>query len=230
MRTTQTGDGSLTLHSERYGQTFHSHHGAVTEARHVFLDASGVAERLLRGQETRVLEVGFGTGLNCWLAADAATGAGTRLELTSLEQSLLSAATVQELGYSRELQEPALLERYLDWRSSQPKDVPAGIHVIQLSGHASLRLLLGDAVQAELQAAAFDVVWHDAFSPDANPELWQAEFLEGLAGALKPAGRLVTYTVKGEVRRALAALGLQVRKLPGPAAGKREMLVADRQE
>ena len=127
MRTTQTGDGSLTLHSERYGQTFHSHHGAVTEARHVFLDASGVAERLLRGQETRVLEVGFGTGLNCWLAADAATGAGTRRELTSLEQSLLSAATVQELGYSRELQEPALLERYLDWRSSQPKAAEANM-------------------------------------------------------------------------------------------------------
>ena len=69
----RTADGLDTLYSARYGQTYHSRHGAGTEARHVFLDGSGVADRLADGLPTRVLEVGFGTGLNFFLTAQQAT-------------------------------------------------------------------------------------------------------------------------------------------------------------
>lgn len=228
MSVQRTGDGSSTLYSERYGQTFHSHHGAVTESRHVFLQGSGIAQRLAAGQASRVLEVGFGTGLNGWLSADAAMSAGVPLELFSLEQSVLPADVVRSLEYGHLLQEPRLLQRYMQFRAGLPEVVPPGQYSVELGPGVSLRLQVGEATAQQLPVDWADAVYHDAFSPDANPELWTAEFLGRLRAALKPAGRLVTYSVKGEVRRRLQQLGFEVSKLPGPEGGKREMLVGSR--
>ncbi len=228
MSVKRTGDGSNTLYSERYGQTFHSHHGAVAESRHVFLEASGMAARLAAGEPGRLLEVGFGTGLNCWLTADAALSAGARLELVSLEQNALPASVVRELNYGTALQNPELLERYLLWREQLPESVPAGRHEVELAANVLLTLLVGEATEQELPEDWADAVYHDAFSPDANAELWSQAFLGKLRDSLQPGGVLVTYSVKGEVRRRLQELGFEVSKLPGPAGGKREMLVARR--
>jgi len=225
----RTGDGSSTLYSERYGQTFHSLHGAVSESRHVFLTGSGVAGRLAAGQPSRVLEIGFGTGLNCWLTADAALAGGAELELISLEQAVLPAAVLRGLEFGSVLQQPQLLEEYLAFRESLPEVVPAGRFSVKLGPQVQLALLVGEATSQELPTDWADAVYHDAFSPDANAELWTEEFLRQLQRALVPAGTLVTYSVKGEVRRRLQQLGFVVRKQPGPEGGKREMLVARRQ-
>ncbi len=221
-----TGDGSLTLHSERYGQTFHSLHGAVAESRHVFLEASGIAGRLAAGEACRVLEVGFGTGLNFWLTADAAVQADAPLEYVALEQDLLPAAVVKGLGYAGSLSNPRLLQRYLEVRATLPGQVPAGRHAFEPAPGVMLHLLIGDACEQALPQSWAHAVYHDAFSPDANPELWTEEFLSALVRALVPGGVLVSYSVKGEIRRRLQALGLEVSKRPGPPGGKREMLVA----
>ncbi len=212
-----TEDGSMTLRSERYGQTFHSRHGAVVESLHVFLEASGVGERLRQGQPTRVLEVGFGTGLNCWLAADLAAETGTQLEIVTLEQDLLPAEVVESLEYGQHMKHPQLLRRYLEQHPSQ---------TVQLADHVSLTIMLGRAEEMQLPVNWADAVWHDAFSPEANAELWSEEFMGRLERALVPGGVLVTYSVKGEVRRRLQQLGFTVSKRPGPPGGKREMLLA----
>lgn len=222
----RTGDGSLTLRSGRFGQTFHSHHGAVTESRHVFLAGSGLLGRLESGLPSRLLEVGFGTGLNCWLAADAAEGAGTPLEMISLERSVLPAATLRLLDYGRHLDNPALLEAWLSCREAAPGVVPPGVLDCRLGEYSRLRVVIGEALAYEAEEDWADVVFLDAFSPDANSELWTEGFLGGLYRALRPGGVLVTYSVKGEVRRRLQGLGFSVSKLPGPAGGKREMLSA----
>ena len=226
MQPDRTGDGSLTLHSDRYGQTFHSHHGAVAESRHVFLEASGIGERLRDGIASRVLEVGFGTGLNCWLTADLAVGSGAALEIITLEQDVLPGDTVRSLGYGEHLVNPEVLARYLAFRDTLPAVVPTGDLRVQLSETVSLTVMVGQAEQAVLPQAWADAVYHDAFSPEANPELWSGEFLLKLLGCLRPGGPLVTYSVKGEVRRRLQELGFEVQKKPGPPGGKREMLVA----
>ncbi len=226
MRSTTTGDGSRTLHSERYGQSFHSLHGAVTEARHVYLEASGVASRLQAGLATRVLEVGFGTGLNCFLTADTAIQSGARLEIISLERELLPAGQVRELAFDRHLEQQQVLERYLEFRDSLPCETPCGAHRVDLSEHVTLELRLGQAELQQLPPLWADAVYHDAFSPDVNQELWTPVFLSGLFNCLKPGGALVTYSVKGEVRRRLKELGFAVERIPGPPGGKRQMLVA----
>ena len=192
------------------------------------LVGSGVAERIASGLASRVLEVGFGTGLNCWLTADAALRSGAPLELVSLEQAVLDADVVRSLEFGSVLERPELLERYLAFRAGLPETVAAGKYGVELGPGVSLQLLVGEATRQELPSGWADAVYHDAFSPDANPELWTAGFLGKLGNALKPGGRLVTYSVKGEVRRRLQELGLEVRKLAGPEGGKREMLVVSR--
>lgn len=226
MQPDRTGDGSLTLHSARYGQTFHSHHGAVVESRHVFVEASGIGGRLRDGVASRVLEVGFGTGLNCWLTADLAVTSGAALEIITLEGDVLPGDTVRSLGYGEYLVNPEVLARYLAFRDTLPVKVPPGNLQMQLSEAVSMTVIVGQAEQAVLSEAWADAVYHDAFSPEANRELWSEEFMRKLLRCLKPGGLLVTYSVKGEVRRRLQELGFEVHKKPGPPGGKREMLVA----
>lgn len=218
-----TADGSQTLYSERYAQTFHSQKGALTESKHVFLEASGVTERLVKKQATDILEVGFGTGLNFFLSADAAFGAGSSLRYTAAEQNLLAADLISSLGYEAHLNRPELLDAYLEFRSSLPDGITD--QVFEFEG-VRLELLLGEATEQAFSAATYDAVYQDAFSPDANPELWTLKFLSKLHAALRAGGVLTTYCVKGSVRRSLAALGFAVQKRPGPLNGKREMLRA----
>ncbi len=223
---TNTADGSRTLYSPGYQETFRSERGALSEARHVFLEASGVAERLRKGQPSQVLEVGFGSGLNFLLSADLATGTGTALEYLALERTLLPDAVVAGLEYARHLQHPELLAAYLTFRSDLPEQVSAGRYRVALNPLATLDLLVGEAQSQALPEGWANAVYQDAFSPDANPELWSEAFLAKLCLALEPGGFLSTYSVKSLVRRRLAGLGLEVEKRPGPPLGKREMLLA----
>ena len=216
-----TRDGSLTLHHPDYAQTYHSRHGAVTESRHVFLEQGGVAARLQAGQPTRVLEVGFGLGLNFLLGADLALAHDTPFEYTGLECALLPRRQLAELDYGRWLAHHGLQQALL---AALPEQPPATGCIRMRHGPVHLELLLGDATERPWQGR-FHAVWLDAFSPDANPEPWREPFLSALADALLPGGCLSTYSARGAVRRALQAAGLRVEKRPGPP-GKREMLRA----
>ncbi len=219
-----TGDGSATLRSERYAQTFASERGALSEAKHVFLEGSGVGQKLTEGREIRVLEVGFGTGLNFFVTAQACEASPqARLCYTALEHTLLDAKTVRSLEYGK-LLNSRLVERYLAWRELAAL---SGSYVFEF-GRVRLTLLLGDAAARTLPAESFSSVYHDAFSPEVNAELWTESFLGELVRALRPGGTLVSYCVQGAVRRRLQALGLTVGKRPGPVGGKREVLSAQK--
>ncbi len=222
----RTGDGFDTLFSLRYGQTYHSMHGAGVEAQHVFLDATGTAERLGAGEPTRVLEVGFGTGLNFLLTAKQAITTDTPLTFVALERDVLPASTLATLNH-REYLGRAPAASLIAWRRTLSDGVQEGEYEAQF-GPVKLVLLIGDATEVALPGG-FDAVYLDAFSPDANPELWTALFLHRLHEALRPGGRLATYSAKGSVRRALAEAGFVVEKRAGPP-GKREITVATRLE
>jgi len=82
-----------------------------------------------------------------------------------------------------------------------------------------------DIRQYEPCESDFHVVFYDAFDPDVQPELWNKEIFERMYKSLKPGGILVTYSCKGDVKRAMKTAGFSVEKLPGPP-GKREILRA----
>lgn len=240
-----TADGSRTLFDEAAGQTLHSEHGAVAEARHVYVEGSGVAERIRRREHVTVFEVGLGAGLNLLLTLDLAVDRGVRVTYRAVERVLLPAERVAELAWGTHLRNPGLADVFVDLLDelagtldTAAKQGDPVLVTRVLPGGSSLELAFGDAVTAQgaprgaasrlLAPASLDAVYHDAFSPAANPRLWSEPFLAACAGALRPGGAWASYSVAGVVRRALAASGLEVEKRPGPPGGKREMLVARR--
>lgn len=230
-----TEDGSCTVSSQRYGETYHSTFGALTEAQHVFLDATGVSERLIAGLPTRVLEIGFGLGLNTLLTADLARKHGTPLVYHSFEHDLVTTPLIRSLGYATLISDTAVHDALLDAvtalhaLSAVPAQASLSHHCL-LSDDIQLSLHYGDASTANLQTLGetnFHAIYLDAFSPDTNAECWDPVFIASLAGVLAEDGCLSTYSAKGSVRRAMLAAGLVVKKLPGPP-GKREMLLGTR--
>lgn len=215
-----TQDGSRTLMGP--AEAYKSAAGALTEARHTFLEGSLVGERLRSLKRTRVLEVGFGGGLLFLVTAALAHGVGAELEHVGLELSLPTTAEQAALAYEELLAPSPLPAAYTAWRATLGHDVSPGSYAFSFGG-VSLTLIVGDAREAKL-AGGFDAIYHDAFSPAALPELWEEGFLVSLSGQLRPGGTLVTFSVAGRVRRALEQAGLEVSKLPGPPGGKREML------
>ncbi len=59
-------DGSHTIYRQDIDETYHSRHGAIQEAMHVFI-RKGLKEIEKSKKEINILEVGFGTGLNALL-------------------------------------------------------------------------------------------------------------------------------------------------------------------
>ena len=220
-----TKDGFDTLYSPRYQQTFHSIHGALTESTHIFLDGTGVKTRLMAQKPTRILEVGFGTGLNFFLTAEQSLATETPLHYVALEKDLLSTEVLTGLNHYKQL--PAitpLYEAFLAWRSQLPTPLAEDRYQWEFES-LQLQLIIGDATQTTIPAGPYHAIYHDAFSPDANPELWTPDFFSKGYQRLLPGGKLATYSVKGTVRRALKSVGFYVEKRPGPP-GKREIVVA----
>jgi len=93
----------------------------------------------------------------------------------------------------------------------------------QAVGPHSLQLWIGDALQWNGLHKPANVVFFDAFAPESQPQMWEEAFLQKVVGWMQPGACLVTYCVKGEVRRRFQSLGCTTEKLPGPP-GKREIL------
>ena len=216
-------DGTRTLKCNRRGVTWHSESGAVAESQLVFLENSHVAERLRQqaqrsGEDdaVRVLEVGFGTGLNFWLTASLALDSRASLQYVALDPKLIADEVLDALQYAAfESCNPAIKEFSTSVQQQRIDDV---------------ELLLIEQMFEETDLSAFresfDAVYHDAFSPDVTPQLWQEEVFAKLHAVLKRGGRLVTYCVKSEIRKRLSRVGFEVSKTAGPRGGKREVLVA----
>ena len=61
-----TADGSSTLYIPEMDENYHSDHGALQEAMHVFIE-NGL--NTIESAHIAVFEMGFGTGLNALLTA-----------------------------------------------------------------------------------------------------------------------------------------------------------------
>ena len=92
-----TGDGSKTIHLPDWNENYHSSHGAVQEAKHVFLKHG--LDVLLGTSEIHILEVGFGTGLNTILTLEAAFHTETKIYYDGLEAFPISNEEMVALEY-----------------------------------------------------------------------------------------------------------------------------------
>lgn len=223
-QTVVTADGSTTLQHPGHGETYHSRHGARIESTEVFLRNSGALERFEQRLSTRVLEIGFGTGFNFLLTAEAALRGGATLDYVAIEHDPITGAEMQTLAQANFPEQSALTVNLISAANTFALDTRHDSIVVAKG--VSFRLIVDDARHVEFGSAPFDAIYLDAFSPRNNPDLWQAPFLGRLRGQLTDAGRLVSYCVSRQFRDGLTGAGFTWRKVPGPP-GKREVLIAE---
>ncbi len=210
-----TADGSTTIHITEWDEQYHSKHGAIQEAKHVFIK-NGLA--LFANQKISILEIGFGTGLNCFITFLEALKTNLKIDCVGVEAYPLVADEVEKMNYIDQLE------------ANEFGDIFNKMHQQdwEIKGEISPEFSLTKRKQFfnEIKDEnKFNLIYFDAFGARVQPELWTEEIFEKMHKALKPGGVLVTYSAKGSVRRAMLAVGFLVEKLPGPP-GKREMLRA----
>ncbi|MDN3593351.1 tRNA (5-methylaminomethyl-2-thiouridine)(34)-methyltransferase MnmD [Zunongwangia endophytica] len=214
----KTGDGSSTIHIPEWDEQYHSKHGALQEAMHVFIKMGldfWVAEN--KKSKLSVLEIGFGTGLNALLTYFYTTN--LKVNYTGVEAYPVKPEELAVLDYA------SVLPNF-----EKADDIFNKMHQIdweefsEIASNFSLRKQQKIFQEIEDQES-YDIVYFDAFGARLQPELWTELIFKKMFDALKSKGVLVTYAAKGSVRRAMQAVGFQVERLPGPP-GKREMLRA----
>jgi tRNA U34 5-methylaminomethyl-2-thiouridine-forming methyltransferase MnmC len=216
-----TGDGSKTIQIEEWNEQYHSIHGALQEAVHVFIK-TGLQYCHSRGREESlknisILEIGFGTGLNTLLTAIEAEKLKLKIDYVGVEAYPVSKEELLQLNYTQIIPKIS-------------KNLVEDIHNSKWEKYESIspyfsiqkrKQFFNDITDKE----AFDLIYFDAFGARVQPELWTEDIFKIMFQALKKNGVLVTYSAKGSVRRAMQTVGFTVERLPGPP-GKREMLRA----
>lgn len=219
MKLEQTADGSFTLYVPELDEHYHSVKGALTESQHIFIDMG-----LKHSQATNpyILEIGLGTGLNCFLTYLTSKETGQAIHYTGIERFPLSEEVIDQLDYATLI-------------GKGEKEVYQAIHQaawnkeVLLSPHFSLHKIEGDFTQYSF-LGKYDLIYFDAFAPEKQPEMWEQPLFDMLYELLNPGGILTTYCAKGVVRRMLQAAGFTVERLAGPPGGKREILRATKND
>ena len=244
-----TADGSSTIQIEEWNEQYHSVHGAIQEANHVYIEhgllfrfqqnsknlnveldhfgkpLSDIAEIEMDAQADtkhsasklktiKVLEIGFGTGLNAILTFLKAQEINQPIDYVGVEAFPVSSEELAQLNYSERLNIDArLFDKFHD---SSWED----LHFISERFTLQKQQKYFKDISVK---ETFDVIYFDAFGPRVQSELWTEDVFKIMFNALKNNGVLTTYSAKGSVRRAMQTVGFEVERLPGPP-GKREML------
>lgn len=214
-----TADGSHSLLNTALDETYHSRHGATQESVYVFIQKG--LEHWLHESKRRsvsVLEIGFGTGLNALLTAQFAKDNNIIIEYTTLEAFPLDESIWSQLNYGNSAGSSALLKEIHRAGWDKPQEIYPAFKLSKC--HTSLE-------KVKLPTEIFDVVYFDAFAPNKQPEMWQLPMLEKVVASMKPQSTFVTYCAKGQLKRDLRSLSLDVETLEGPP-GKKEMVRASK--
>lgn len=208
-----TEDGSHTLYVPSLDEHYHSVNGALQESTHVFIHA-GLKE--IQKEEIRLLEIGFGTGLNALLSLQYIEGFSSRkLIYHTIERYPLSREITDKLNYGE-----ATGAMGTEW--FQKIHAADWGRPVPITDHFILHKIEGDSNHCSFPSD-IDLIFFDAFAPDKQPEMWESAIFEKLYKSASPEALIVTYCAKGEVRRRMQNAGFRMERLPGPP-GKRHIL------
>ncbi|RAJ13223.1 tRNA (5-methylaminomethyl-2-thiouridine)(34)-methyltransferase MnmD [Olleya aquimaris] len=218
-----TKDGSTTLLHPKYQTHYHSVFGAIEESDFVYINtgllyvlSSEIRQEIK--QSCSVLEVGFGTGLNAFNTLLKTESLPINIDYLGVETNPVPLNIIKKLNYPEQL------------LANHKTDIFNKIHDVswqekhQLTKQFSLEKRQEDIFNFKI-TNQYDVIYFDAFGPDAQPELWTAKIFKIMYAALKTQGVLVTYCAQGNARRAMQSVGFKVSRLPGPPS-KRHILRA----
>lgn len=211
----QTEDGSTTIHLEEWNESYHSKHGAIQEAKHVFIK-NGLS--LFAGKTISILEIGFGTGLNAFITYLESQNLGQVIDYVGVEAYPVVPEEIESMNYVEELGAQNEWEIFKKMHESNWNEA------FSLSNHFTITKRQ-QFFQEINDVEQFDLIYFDAFGYRVQPELWSTEIFKKMYDSLKTNGVLVTYAARGVVKRSMIEVGFRVEKLAGPP-GKREMFRA----
>jgi tRNA U34 5-methylaminomethyl-2-thiouridine-forming methyltransferase MnmC len=211
-----TSDGSTTIHLPDWDENYHSKHGAIQEAKHVFIK-NGL-DLFEKKSTVNILEIGFGTGLNAFITYLESKKRRQEIDYFGVEAYPVSAEEVSAMNYAKEL------NAMDDFSVFQMMHACAWEENRKLSDFFNLTKKKQFFETIDDQSV-FDLIYFDAFGYRVQPELWSVDVFSKMFVALKQNGILVTYAARGVVKRNMIEAGFKVEKLEGPP-GKREMFRA----
>jgi tRNA U34 5-methylaminomethyl-2-thiouridine-forming methyltransferase MnmC len=208
-----TADGSTSIYLTDWQETYHSKHGAIQEAYHVFIK-NGLD--LFEQKDISILEIGFGTGLNAFITLLETEKSNQKIDYVGVEAYPISAEEVLSMNFVKELNADNgnhFFEKMhqCDWETKT-----------EISEHFSLTKRKQFFEEIE-DIDQFDLIYFDAFGYRVQPDLWSTSIFKKMYNALKDKGILTTYAARGVIKRSMIEVGFTVEKLPG-APGKREMM------
>lgn len=223
----ETNDGSHTVYSSRFDQHFHNPNGAVAESRYVFFEQTGLLNALADRDRITILEVGFGTGLNLLLLMDycLSKNSAAQIYFYTVEGFPLPPEITEQLNYEEHLEHPQLVEHL----PSIFDNLSKGMNVFPLTNDISLHFFNGMFSDLNPHDLKANYIFHDAFSPDVNRDLWTGEVFKKLKAFSADDAIFSTYSAASKAQGALAWAGWKVAKTQG-ALGKREMILASPSE
>lgn len=211
-----TQDGSHSLLHEQLNETYHSIHGAIQESNYVFIEKGLEFVKSSGKPEIKILEIGFGTGLNALLTIQRTLTNSLTIRYTTIEAFPVEEEVWSQLNYADAVELKAWFEKlhratWNEW--------------VELSPTFHLRKLHTTLQDVTVEVDQYDLIYFDAFAPNKQPAMWELPMLEKVVTSMNADGVLVTYCAKGQLKRDLQSLNLKVESLPGPP-GKREMVRA----
>ncbi|MDY0140286.1 MAG: tRNA (5-methylaminomethyl-2-thiouridine)(34)-methyltransferase MnmD [Bacteroidales bacterium] len=209
-----TTDGSKTLYSKEFDEHYHSKNGAFTESQHIFIN---LGFKTIEKPEVNILEIGYGTGLNAIMTYKSNELNPKKVFYHGIEKFPISSETFKNMGYIE----------YFDLTSREIKifsedwDKP-----LKISQNFKLLKQNTDFIKFTPQRS-YDLIYFDAFSPDTQPEMWTYENLKKILTKLSTDGVFVTYCSRGDLKRNLRTLGMNLKRFSGPP-GKRHVIRASK--
>ncbi len=210
----KTNDGSETIYSQEFNQTYHSETGAIDESLHVFIK-NGF--NYFHQKEITIFEVGFGTGLNAFLTFIETEKQKIKVNYITVEKYPVEPKFISKLNYH------TFFDEKYHKIFEQIHSVEWGRTVI-LSDFFSIKKEKADFLNYNFENK-IDLVYFDAFSFDSQPEMWSADIFTKIFNAMNNNSALVTYSAKGIIKQNMRTADFQIKRLKG-AGNKWHMIRA----
>ena len=208
-----TKDKSNTIYSYNFDDIYHSKHGSINEAYHVFIK-NGLLSDSKKKKE--ILEIGFGSGLNAMLTLIEAEKKLMKVNYHAVELYPLKKNILDKLNFCSliDVNSKIFGKLHQNWN----KSLKINNYFTITKYHTSVETYMSRNIK-------YDIIYFDAFSPSKQSEIWEENILKKMYDLLKKDGFLVTYCAKGIIKRRMKKIGFNLLTLDGPP-GKREMIKA----
>jgi|TARA_B100001094_G_scaffold57340_1_gene52817 tRNA U34 5-methylaminomethyl-2-thiouridine-forming methyltransferase MnmC len=216
----KTSDGSDTIYNSELNETYHSLHGSINESNIVYIK-NGLEHYLNKTKKNniKILEIGFGTGLNFLLTHLFFEKREEKVFYHTLEPFPLPDEIIKKLNYVSEIGE----EYRGVFNLSHSNDNDKRNNITE-----NLKFLKSNNSLENIKLSYnYDIIYYDAFAPSKQPSIWVKKNLEKVFSHMEDNSILVTYCSSGQFKRDLKTTGFKVEVLPGPK-GKKEMVRASR--